>query len=273
MAWQGLRRALRASAAIAVIALVTAPEAADARYAVRTLTQGSKGSDVKHLQRYLSKVGFRVARDGHYGRRTAVAQRRFERSVRRRRDGRSSRGEQRLVQRIARRRAADRRAERAQTTERSSGGAAAEQPPNPSGRAVLASDGRTAIPPDDAPPQVKAAIAAANRITRKPYRYGGGHGRWEDSGYDCSGAVSYALHGGGLLRAPLDSSGLARWGSRGRGSWITVYANSGHAYVVIAGLRFDTSRAGARNTTESGPRWRDRARSSSGYTARHPAGL
>ncbi|MDQ3936706.1 MAG: C40 family peptidase, partial [Actinomycetota bacterium] len=148
-----------------------------------------------------------------------------------------------------------------------------EQASNPTGRAILAADGRTAIAPDDAPQQVKDAIAAANRITRKPYRYGGGHGRWEDSGYDCSGAVSYALHGAGLLDRPLDSSGLARWGSRGRGEWITVYANPDHAYVVIAGLRFDTSRAGSENTTERGPRWRDRARSTSGYAARHRAGL
>ncbi|MDQ3934466.1 MAG: hypothetical protein M3340_07525, partial [Actinomycetota bacterium] len=142
---------------------------------------------------------------------------------------------------------------------------------NPSDRAVLSSDGRTAIPPDSAPEPVKRAIQAANRITDKPYRYGGGHGDWEDSGYDCSGAVSYALHGGGLLDRPLDSSGLARWGEAGAGEWITVYAHSGHAYVVIAGLRFDTSSGGDNNG--SGPRWRTRSRSSDGYTARHPAGL
>jgi hypothetical protein len=134
--------------------------------------------------------------------------------------------------------------------------------------ATLAADGRTAVAPGGAPAQVQAAIAAANRITRKPYRYGGGHARFRDSGYDCSGAVSYVLHGAGLLAAPLDSTGLSRWGSRGRGDWITVYANAGHAYVVIAGLRFDTSGRG-----EHGPRWRTERRSPRGYVARRVAGL
>jgi hypothetical protein len=142
---------------------------------------------------------------------------------------------------------------------------------NPTGRARISSDGRTAIPPDGAPAQVKRAIYAANKLTRKPYRYGGGHGKWNDSGYDCSGSVSYALHGGGLLRQPLDSSAFMHWGRAGRGRWITIYANGGHAYTVIAGLRFDTSSAGAGGG--SGPRWRNRGRSSSGYVARHPSGF
>jgi hypothetical protein len=112
---------------------------------------------------------------------------------------------------------------------------------------------------------VAAAIEAANAISDMPYVWGGGHGSFEDSGYDCSGAVSYALHGGGFLASPLDSTGLAFWGEPGPGSWITVYAYSGHAYVVIAGLRFDTS-GGA------GPRWHPDARSSAGFVARHPSG-
>ena len=263
MARNGLPRALGACMALAVLAMLAVAAPADARYAVRTIATGSQGSDVKHLQRYLTKAGFRTGIDGHFGRRTARAQRRFERSRRRRMDGRASRGEQRLVQRVARRRAAERRASAQQTPQPAT---------QPSGKAVIGPDGRTAIAPEDAPQRVKDAIAAANEITRKPYRYGGGHGRFKDSGYDCSGAVSYALHGAGLLDRPLDSSGLARWGSRGKGRWITVYANSGHAYVVIAGLRFDTSRAGSSNT-ESGPRWRDNRRSASGYHARHRAGL
>jgi hypothetical protein len=142
---------------------------------------------------------------------------------------------------------------------------------NSTGRARISSNGRTATAPRSAPQAVKKAIWAANRITRKPYRYGGGHGRWEDSGYDCSGSVSYALHGGGLLRSPLSSGPFMRWGRSGRGRWITVYANSGHAYAVIAGLRFDTSSAGS--SGGSGPRWRSRGRSSSGYVARHPSGF
>ena len=111
-------------------------------------------------------------------------------------------------------------------------------------------------------------IAAANRIAYKPYKYGGGHGSFRDSGYDCSGSVSYALHGGGLLRVPRDSGGFTSYGRPGRGRHITIYANSGHAYMVINGRRFDTS---ARRI--SGSRWTSQARSSAGYVARHPAGL
>ena len=125
-----------------------------------------------------------------------------------------------------------------------------------------------AVAPASAPDRVKAVIAAANRIDGKPYRYGGGHARWNDSGYDCSGAVSYALHGGRFLSSPLPSGSLARWGKAGRGRWITVYANGGHAYAVIAGLRWDTSM-----TPGDGPGWSSQMRSSSGYVARHPRGF
>jgi hypothetical protein len=134
--------------------------------------------------------------------------------------------------------------------------------------ATLAPDGRTAIAPPGAPPAVQAAIAAANRITDRPYRYGGGHARVEDSAYDCSGAVSYALIGAGLLAAPQPSSALMAFGEPGSGAWITVYAHGSHAYLMIAGLRFDTSGRG-----ERGPRWRLEPRAPAGYTARHPTGL
>jgi hypothetical protein len=134
--------------------------------------------------------------------------------------------------------------------------------------AQLSADGRTAIPPASAPVQVKNAIYAANQITHKPYIYGGGHRAWKSAGYDCSGSVSYALHGGGLLRSPLPSTSFMRWGLAGRGAWITIYTNPGHAYVIIAGLRFDTSGPG-----ERGPRWRTSARSSRSYVARHPIGF
>ncbi len=143
--------------------------------------------------------------------------------------------------------------------------------PAPSGStATLNSDG-SATPPADAPPQVVAAINAANEIRDMPYVWGGGHGSFESSGYDCSGAVSYALHGGGFLSSPLDSTGLAYWGEAGVGNWITVYANSGHTYAVIAGLRWDTSGTGG-----SGPSWStslDGYLDTSSYTARHPAGF
>ena len=122
------------------------------------------------------------------------------------------------------------------------------------GRAKLRSGAAAA--PAKAPRAVKLVIRAANAIRRRPYRYGGGHGSFLDTAYDCSGAVSYALHGGRLLDAPLDSSSFMTWGRRGRGRWITVYTNPGHAYVVVAGLRFDTSGAGEPGVRESGPRWR-----------------
>ena len=117
---------------------------------------------------------------------------------------------------------------------------------------------------------LKKVIAAANKIRTKPYIYGGGHGRWWDAGYDCSGAVSFALHGGSLITSPMPSGSLAGWGSAGKGRWITVYANGGHAYAVIAGLRWDT----AGNNSGTGPRWHKslRAAASGPFVARHPAG-
>ena len=136
-------------------------------------------------------------------------------------------------------------------------------------RAVLAADRRTATAPAGAPAAVAKAIAAANRISDKPYRWGGGHGRWEDAGYDCSGTVSYVLHHAGLLAVARDSSDLMGFGRSGRGRWITVYAHGGHAYIDIAGLRFDT--AGGRG--EDGPRWRAERAGAAGYAVRHPAAL
>ena len=122
-------------------------------------------------------------------------------------------------------------------------------PTGPPGKAVLV-NGR-AIPPVNAPAAVTKVIAAANKIRSKPYVYGGGHARWWDTGYDCSGAVSFALHGADLISTPMPSGSLAGWGSPGKGRWITVYANGGHAYAVIAGLRWDT----AGNTRGTGPSW------------------
>jgi septal ring factor EnvC (AmiA/AmiB activator) len=139
-------------------------------------------------------------------------------------------------------------------------------PLNPGQEAELISESEASAPAS-APQAVKEVIAAANAIATTPYIWGGGHGSFESSGYDCSGAVSYALHGGGLLESPLDSTGLTTWGEPGPGRWITVYGNSGHAWMVIAGLAFDTS-GGA------GPRWHDPwPNSPEGFIARHPAGL
>ena len=150
----------------------------------------------------------------------------------------------------------------------------------PGVKAKLLPDG-TAAAPADAPQPVKDAIWAANRLQEKPYRYGGGHTRIEDSGYDCSGTVSYALHHAGLLETPLDSGSFMRWGEKGRGAWITVYTNPGHAYAIIAGLRLDTSAYGVTGTMtrrvarfgERGPRWRPTKRPARGFRVRHPLGL
>jgi hypothetical protein len=126
--------------------------------------------------------------------------------------------------------------------------------------------------PAGAPLAVRQAIAAANQLIGQPYVYGGGHKSFISHGYDCSGAVSYALHGASLLASPLDSGSLEKWASSGRGAWITVFTNVGHAYVDIAGIRFDTSRAGDPNG-KNGPRWRPLLASNAGFAARHPAGL
>lgn len=126
-----------------------------------------------------------------------------------------------------------------------------------------------AVPPESAPARVKKVIRAANKIRNKPYRYGGGHASFNDSGYDCSGAVSFALRGGKLLRAPLASGGLANWKQAGKGKWITVYGAPGHAYMVVAGLRFDTAMVSG-----NGPGWSKSLRSTpENYAARHKPGL
>jgi hypothetical protein len=125
-----------------------------------------------------------------------------------------------------------------------------------------------AIAPASAPARVKEVIRWANRIRHKPYRYGGGHGSFFDTGYDCSGSISFALRGGRFVRSPMPSGSYISWGRPGRGKWITTYANGSHAYLVVAGLRFDTA-----NTAGDGPNWSRNLRSTSGtFTARHPQG-
>jgi hypothetical protein len=149
----------------------------------------------------------------------------------------------------------------------------------PGTKAVLLEDG-TAAAPAEAPDQVKQAIWAANSLQTLPYRYGGGHNLRFDvaAGADCSGTVSFVLHAAGLLEAPLDSGRFMKWGMAGKGEWITVFTNPGHAYVKIAGLRLDTSIAGmtrrraavASSAFERGPRWRPMGRSPVGFVKRHP---
>ncbi|MBS1879794.1 MAG: hypothetical protein JST31_09790 [Actinobacteria bacterium] len=144
-----------------------------------------------------------------------------------------------------------------------------EETTGEAGRARLIA-GR-AIPPANAPAAVRRVIAAANKIRTTPYIWGGGHGRWYDRGYDCSGAVSFALHGGRLMSLPLTSGSMMSWGAPGRGRWITIYANAGHAYAVIAGLRWDTA---GDSGGETGPRWHEgtAAAAYGRFVARHPVG-
>ncbi len=129
-----------------------------------------------------------------------------------------------------------------------------------------------AAAPEDAPDAVQQAIWAANEIIGLPYRYGGGHKSFKDTAYDCSGTVSHALGGADLIASPLDSSSFMKWGAGGKGAWITVFTNPGHAYAVIAGLRLDTSAADDRRGGK-GPRWRPLRKSDAGYRQRHPVGL
>jgi hypothetical protein len=125
-----------------------------------------------------------------------------------------------------------------------------------------------ALPPLEAPEEVKQIIEAGNIIARSPYKWGGGHGKWLDNGYDCSGSVSFALAAAGLLEGPMASGPLMSWGEPGKGKWITIYTHTGHVFMEVAGVLFDTS-----NARVTGSRWGNHMRSTAGFVARHPAGL
>jgi peptidoglycan hydrolase-like protein with peptidoglycan-binding domain len=262
-----LPRRVRVCAVSAGLMTLLTPVAADARFGDATLQIGDRGRDVKIAQKYLTKAGIRTTADGIYGRGTASRVKRFERGADLDVDGKLEPADARELKAAAKRGSTGGGNED-DGGDGNGGADAGAMPQNTGETAQISADGKTAVAPANAPEEVKQAIAAANEITDKPYKYGGGHGDFEDSGYDCSGAVSYALHGAGLLDEPLDSSGLARWGESGEGQWITVYGKSSHAYIVIAGARFDTSGEG-----EEGPRWRHEKGSTSGYAVRHPEGL
>lgn len=136
------------------------------------------------------------------------------------------------------------------------------------GRTALLKNG-IAYAPKDAPAAVKRAIAAGNRLQGKPYKWGGGHARQNDSGYDCSGTVSYVLREAGLLKGAMPSNAYFNYGKKGEGKWITIYTRKGHVFMTVAGLRLDTGGPGGR----SGPRWKPQTRQGAGHVMRHPAGL
>jgi len=137
-----------------------------------------------------------------------------------------------------------------------------------SGRTAMLKNG-VAYAPKKAPAAVKRAIAAGNRLQGKPYKWGGGHARHEDSGYDCSGTVSYVLREAGLMKGSMPSKGYFSYGKKGEGDWITLYIRNGHVFMTVAGLRLDTGGPGGR----SGPRWKPESRAGRGHVMRHPAGL
>jgi peptidoglycan hydrolase-like protein with peptidoglycan-binding domain len=239
---------------MAALVPASAAQGAQHQFGSRVLERGSRGHDVRVLQDFLTRAGVRAAVDGRFGGGTYRAVRRWERQSSLIVDGRVTRRDARALR-------ASVSAVDSATSD--PGGASYVQVE----QATVNPDG-TAVAPASAPEAVKQIIAAGNEIASKPYKYGGGHGRWKDSGYDCSGSISYALHGAGMLEQALDSTGFESFGAAGRGTWVTIYANSGHAYMVVAGLRFDTS--GAR---ERGSRWTTEKRSSRGYVVRHPETL
>jgi peptidoglycan hydrolase-like protein with peptidoglycan-binding domain len=251
-----VRRTLVGTLAVLAFAVPAIAGAASRHLGDRVLKAGMHGQDVRVLQDFLTRAGFETDVDGEFGPATQRGVRKFERSTHRKVDGVVDASDAEALRELAS--SADGGFQPDQVTPVSD---------SPTAKASLASDG-TAIAPATAPPEIQAVIAAANEIAKKPYRYGGGHGRFNDSGYDCSGSVSYALHGADLVEHPLDSSDFARWGERGKGAWITVYTNPGHAYMVVAGLRFDTS-----GKSRHGSRWQRSSRSARGYVARHPDGL
>ena len=241
----------------ALAAMLIAPAGADAKrrsLGERTLHVGMRGTDVRVLQDFLSRMGIRTRVDGVFGRRTRGSVKRWERTRGLKVDGKVTRRDARRL--------------RAHVSSGAQAQPKPQEPLPPVEKAVMAADGVTAVAPPSAPQQVKDIIAAGNEIATKPYRNGGGHGRWKDSGYDCSGSMSYAFHGAGMLDTALDSSGFMRWGKRGKGRWVTTYAHGDHSYMMVAGLRFDTS-----GLSQDGSRWHKSRRSADGYTVRHPAGL
>jgi peptidoglycan hydrolase-like protein with peptidoglycan-binding domain len=220
----------------------------------RVLRRGMRGHDVRVLQAYLTLAGYQTPVTGFFGSGTLSNVTAFQNA-----QGLNPTGVVSIP------------------VEKSLRAKVASVEADPPGATTRINSDGTATAPAGAPDVVRQVVAAANRIISKPYVYGGGHGSFNDSGYDCSGSVSYALHGGGLLSSPEDSSGLESYGSAGPGHWITIYANSGHTFMVVAGRGFDTAAySGPNIPSGSGPRWRSNPSADTyggGWVVRHPAGL
>jgi peptidoglycan hydrolase-like protein with peptidoglycan-binding domain len=262
----------RFTTAAVAVAMFAFPASTFARFGDKTLSTGMTGHDVRVMQSWLDQLGFHTDIDGQFGRHTRSALRRFEKTKGLPVNGVLTTSDAALLRTAMQASTAGNGGQSFSVDQQQQGDQA--QPGTyqtetaPGSQATMAADGLHAVAPADAPPEVQQAIDAANRIVGKPYKYGGGHGKWDDSGYDCSGTVSYALHAAGMLDTPMASGDLESWGASGEGSWITVYANGGHAYAVIAGLRLDTSGSGGK-----GPRWHEDLRSTSGYRVRHWRGV
>jgi peptidoglycan hydrolase-like protein with peptidoglycan-binding domain len=238
---------------------------------IRRLSAGARGRDVRALQNALTKLGYPAKTDGQFGPATRISVRLFERAAGLRVDGVLSRRDVRSLKRAARSGGAA-GAVSLRKTASSTASPPANQPTGqaapPAPVAALLGANGLAIAPAGAPAVVAAIIQAGNVIALFPYRFGGGHQNWQDTGYDCSGSVSFALHGAGLLETPLASYDFYTWGLAGPGQWVTIYAKDDHAYMVVAGLRYDTAASKG-----GGSRWTTAARVPDGYVARHPAGL
>jgi peptidoglycan hydrolase-like protein with peptidoglycan-binding domain len=260
----GLPRRIAITLALGATLPLAAPVLAHAQLGDQTLRKGDSGADVKQPQRELNAAGYKTDVDGEFGADTVKRVRAFEGNEELKVDGKVTPDDAQKLEDAAKR--GDNGEEELPT-----GGAKPDaqqkEQTTPGAKGSVGSDG-FAQAPASAPQEVKDAIAAGNEIAKTPYKYGGGHGKLKDSGYDCSGSVSYALRKAGLMKSAMASGDMMRMGDSGPGEWITIYANSGHAYMVIAGLRFDTS---ARK--QDGTRWTEEPRSSKGYTARHIDGF
>lgn len=245
----------------------------------RTLRQGMAGTDVSALQQALSTTGYPTKVDGSFGSSTTASVKYFQQDNGMQANGVVNYSEaQVLTQLVAIVRVGGKYSGLGNGQAPAPVKPPPPPPPTPTGTTATINSNGTATAPAGAPAQVAQVIAAANQIIDKPYVWGGGHGSWISSGYDCSGAVSYALHGGGLLSSPEDSTSLESYGQSGPGKWITIYADASHAFMVVAGRAFDTADYGGPNIPAgSGPRWRynptGNLADGGDFIVRHPAGL